>query len=152
MEKIQKWTALYLPARTPGYVDPSRFDFNSEPEAQEYIFSQMCRGCQEERDRAVKKITIGVSDENIEHEYDSLWPACACEWDTMLTSEYEQCETDQDVMEAAGWEVIYSKDGEAQEVPVLDLKSWPGMTDAAVPVLKLSAGPVVTTPTIITKL
>ncbi len=149
MEKIQKWTALYLPARPEGRPDPSRFDFDSEDEAQEYIFTRMCKSCKAQRQRALD----GTSDpEDGLEQFDSLWPGCAHEWSTMLTSDYEGCETDQDVMEAAGWRVIYRKPEEAAEAPEIDLTKWPGMKDGSPQVLGLTDGPVVSTPTIITKI
>jgi hypothetical protein len=102
-----KWTALYLPARPPGKEDPSRFDFDSREAAEEYLFSYMCKGCTEERERALK----GTSDpNNEEHRYDSLWPGCAYEWEVLPTADYARCESFEDIMTATGAKVIYKKD------------------------------------------
>ena len=48
------YTADYQPMRREGQTDPSRSGFATEDEAWEYIFTQMCSGCQTERRIALK--------------------------------------------------------------------------------------------------
>jgi hypothetical protein len=79
-----KWTALQL-SYNPEYdkLDPSKFDFNSEEEAWEYVFSRMCKICKAERLRAL--------DGEGKEEYcpPSLYPACSAEWMVLRTDELD---------------------------------------------------------------
>lgn len=108
-----KWTALYMPALPDNAKNPSRYDFDSKDEAEQYIFGRMCTDCKEGRQRVID----GTSDpdNNEDHLFDSEWPGCACEWEAVLTHELAGCETMDDVMNAAGYKVIWSKPTQEQE-------------------------------------
>ena len=101
-----KWTAYYMPAS--DRPSPSKYDFESEEAAEQYIFSRMCLECREGRQRVLDGISD--PDNNEEHLFDSLWPGCACEWGVMRTEEYFDAETPLDLLEAAGWKTIWTKE------------------------------------------
>ncbi len=95
-----------MPSLSPGQQDPSRLDFDSEEKAEDYIVSRMCADCQDQYFRAMN----GTSEpDNPDHEFDSTFPACMCEWMTMPTEEFLECETAEDLMEAGGYELVYIK-------------------------------------------
>lgn len=78
------YTALYLPGHE---IDsPTKDGFVAEEEAWDYIFSRMCKGCKEERNRVVNGIPCPYDDE---WHIDSKYPACAEEWEVLRTSELE---------------------------------------------------------------
>lgn len=103
-----KWAAVYLPTGVPDRPDPTKLDFDNETAALDYVYSSMCRDCKEGRQR----ILDGTSDpDNIhDHQFDSLWPACACEWEVLPTESYARCEGFNDIMEAVGAQVIWSRE------------------------------------------
>jgi len=105
-EQPELWTAVYCPS-DGALTYKNRFDLESREAAEAHVVSTMCKACKGEYDRA----KAGTSDpENPEHDFDSLSPGCMCEWLIMKTSEYERSETDEELMEAGGWETIYVKD------------------------------------------
>lgn len=101
-----KWSAVYLPAREPGQTDPTRCDFVSEADALDFVYSRMCRDCREGRQRILDDTS---NPDNEDHQFDSLWPGCACEWEVLPTQTYAQCEGFNDIMDAVGAKVIWSK-------------------------------------------
>lgn len=86
------WTAAYLPSSQNE--NPSKDGFATEDEAWEYVFSQMCTGCQAER-------TASLADPL--NEEISAWPACSCEWLVLLTEKLEKCDDLGDMFDAAGF-------------------------------------------------
>jgi hypothetical protein len=100
-----KWTALYLPAT--DRPDPSKYDCATKEEAEQYVLDHMCGTCKEERHRALN----GLSDPtNEEHEFDSEYPACTCEWTVLKTRDLKNGMSFTDIMEASGAKVIYRRD------------------------------------------
>src|ERR1700733_8697123 len=93
------WSAIYLPARPTGKTDPSRSGFSTKELAQEYVFSQMCGGCKNSRNRFMNGEFTDLDDEDPCMEY----PACSCEWAVLPTHEFLTSNTQTDVLKAAGW-------------------------------------------------
>jgi len=124
-ETPELWTALYLPASE--WPSPSKFDFTSRDEAEQYMFSNMCSICREERRRKLS----GESDPgNEQHEHDSEWPPCSCEWAILKTKEWLECEDFSDVMDAVGAKVIWRRDengtASSQDTPLEAEGTKPG--------------------------
>jgi hypothetical protein len=112
------FTAIYLPSRPEGKEDPSRSGFATEEEAVEYVVSQMCTGCQEERRLALAKLPWPVEDgeEYAEDDFPpSAHPGCFYEWIIGPTEKVEAAEGFDQLMVACGWETIYRKDNTPEE-------------------------------------
>ncbi len=88
------YIALYLPAKSPSEPDPSRKGFATEKEAEDYMVSNMCETCKEEREiffkgkksKEYKKFVKNGSENWEPCEY----PPCSCEWSVRKESEYEK--------------------------------------------------------------
>ena len=98
-----KWSAVYLPALPDDRQRPDMHGFDSKEEAWEYVFSRMCDLCVEERNRAL----LGLEDDEENGIFASLYPGCTCEWEVITTPDFLQCETFDDILGAAGSQVIY---------------------------------------------
>jgi hypothetical protein len=106
------YTAIYLPARPEGFEDPSRCGFKTEDEAEAYVVTQMCSGCQEER----KQAQAGGHEHGFEEEWTpSLYPGCFCEWVIGLTEKINAAGDFDQLMVAVGWEAVYHKDNTPEE-------------------------------------
>jgi hypothetical protein len=99
---MELWTALYMP-KYDG-PDPSKYDLLSEKAARKFIFQKMCKGCREERRKALLHLDW---DNNYPP---SEYPACSEEWNVLRTEELEKCESLSDILSAAGWTKVYPKD------------------------------------------
>jgi len=97
------FTAIYEPMLPPGTEDPSRCGFDTREEAQEYIFSKMCSFCTESRRKAL------AGEEGEEDEYVDELPGCYWEW-LIVPSDKADLPHDE-LMEAAGWKKIWTKEG-----------------------------------------
>ena len=104
------FTAIYLPSRPEGVEDPSRGGFATYEEAEEFVFSQMCKGCQEERRQAL------AGEQDPEDDFPpSVHPGCFFEWIIGPTEKVETAEDFDQLMVACGWETIYHKDNTPEE-------------------------------------
>jgi hypothetical protein len=87
------FVALYLPSLPPNSTrEPSIAGFATEKCAYDYVYSQMCRGCKEERQAALDGVTewdTFVDDDGFTHSHEpSLYPGCACEWDVISEDKF----------------------------------------------------------------
>lgn len=106
------FTAIYLPSRPEGKEDPSRSGFTTEEDAEEYVVSQMCSSCKEERSRAL----ANLYDEEIDGEFHpSAHPGCFYEWIIGPTEKVEAAEGFDQLMVACGWETVYRKGNTPEE-------------------------------------
>lgn len=104
------YAAIYLPSRPEGVEDPSCNGFTTEKEAEEYVVSQMCSTCQEERKQALTGVPYP------DDEYPpSIHPGCFYEWLIGLTKDFEAAENFDQMMSAGGWETTYRKDNTPEE-------------------------------------
>jgi hypothetical protein len=105
MKRKELWAAVYQPSDTSR---TSRFDFPSKEAAKEYVFSQMCQSCSESRELALKiqKEHRATLDEDMMAEE---LPGCFWEWLIMKTKDYQNADSMDDLMEAAGWEKVYKR-------------------------------------------
>jgi hypothetical protein len=100
------FSAIYMPALPPGRENPSRSGFETEAEAIEYMLTQMCSTCREERQRFVD----GTGNDDYDSDdYADEWPSCSCEWVIVPTDKAEAAESVVDLLEAAGWEKVYER-------------------------------------------
>lgn len=102
---MSDFSAIYLPALPLGREDPSRSGFATEEEAEAYLFSKMCGDCKKQRQLFVDGVEE-TGDEEYSERPDS-WPACACEWLVLPTDKANG--TLSELMDAAGFEVIYTR-------------------------------------------
>lgn len=107
------FTAVYLPSRPEGVEDPSRSGFATEEEAEEFVVSQMCDSCKEERRMAL----AGEKYEDAEEDYlgPSQYPGCFYEWLIGKTAEFESATSMDETMFAGGWEVTYRKENTPEQ-------------------------------------
>lgn len=109
------FTAIYLPSRPEGKEDPSRSGFPTEKDAEDYVVSQMCPACQEERRQAL------AGEQDPDDEIDpSVYPGCFYEWIIGLTEKVEAAEGFDQLMVACGWETVYRKDNTPEENAALE--------------------------------
>lgn len=104
---MSDFSAIYLPALPPGQSDPSRRGFATADEAQEFVFSQMCKGCKEQRKLFLDGVVKEPLDMYEAEEWPEEWPPCTCEWVVVPTDKSDG--TFLELMEAAGWQVVYEK-------------------------------------------
>lgn len=109
------WTALYLPTCNTD-DNPTKNGFESEEAAWEHVFSNMCKGCREERQLALDGKPFPDKNplpETISQEArDDFWqpstfPACSCEWLVMKTEDLDKCDDLADVFEASGMKRVW---------------------------------------------
>jgi hypothetical protein len=100
------YTAQYQPMRSEGQSDPSRSGFTSEDAAWDYVYTQMCTGCRDERRIAL----LGKDSEEYKAYTDagrwepSEYPACSCEWMVLPTDKIDAPYEER--MLAAGWKPV----------------------------------------------
>jgi hypothetical protein len=111
---MSDFTALYLPKREPGKPDPSRSGFATTQEATDYMFTQICSTCKEQRRKffASEQPHYDSDDWNPNIEPEE-WPACTCEWLILPTDKVGA----EDMWEAAGWTTVYTKPSETTTAP-----------------------------------
>lgn len=97
---MSDFTAVYLPSLPEGKENPTKDGFATEAEAEEYVFSQMCSACQEERRIALS----GEKDED--GDSPDEYPGCFFEWLIVPTKE-DGYGSFEELMKAGGWETIY---------------------------------------------
>lgn len=78
--------------------------FETKDEAWEYIFSQMCDTCQNDRKRYLENPNQLLQSDD----YISAYPACSAEWLVGLTSEMLDAETLDEIMIAGGFVEVYN--------------------------------------------
>lgn len=84
------FVAFYVPKLSDDQQDPTA-EFSTEELARDYVFSRMCSSCKELRQQALAGNEDG-----------ELYPACSCEWFVLPKKDYEESETFEDVLKAAG--------------------------------------------------
>jgi hypothetical protein len=70
-----------MPGRNNN-ADPTKSGFNTEDEAWQYVFDNMCKNCKDERQRVLAGEVL--------YDDDSEYPACSAEWSVILTEEFRQ--------------------------------------------------------------
>lgn len=91
------WIAHYEPMLYEGQVNPTKRGFASADAAWEYITgTQVCDGCREE---LVPPITV----ENLRS------TGCAAEWLVLEENKFDNAKSEEELMEAAGYKLVYKK-------------------------------------------
>ena len=100
------YVAYYAPSLRDDQEDPTA-EFPTEQEAWDYVFSRMCKGCKEERERA-------LACDNPDESEDSTHPACSCEWFVITKEDYDKSESFGDILKAAGYVTVYRREDDEE--------------------------------------
>jgi hypothetical protein len=104
-QRKETWTAIYEP---DGQRHESKFDLPSKEAALEYVFAHMCEPCKENRRLALKIKAEGRATIREDMRADE-YPGCFWEWLILKTKDLKQAKYQSDVMEAAGYKLIYKR-------------------------------------------